>query len=704
MSVLTPLYLLGLAAVSLPLLFHLVRRTPRGEMQFSSLMFLQPSPPRLTKRSRLENVLLLILRGLVLTLLAFAFARPFFRQAAVVTPEDVEWQRVAVLVDTSASMRRADLWQQAVAAVDRTLATYRPQDRVAVYAFDETLRPIASYQQLSKLEPGRRRPTVAQLMNDVGPTWGGTRLGQALADALAALAEMEDEGAADAAAPRRIVLISDLQSGSHLDAFGEYDWPDDAQLQLIGLTLSDETNAGLELLGQQVAAQDEFEARDQRLRVRVANAANSMADSFRLEWRNEAGDSIGEGIDVYAPAGESRVARIPLPTDAGSHPRLVLEGDKSHFDNTIYYVPPNEDKRSVVYLGDDDPQDAEGMAYYLHRAVGSDATRDVEVTMRKPGEQMLDGTEPPQLVVVTSPPTGSQAIELRRYLDQGGTVLYVATSELDASPLGSLLGMPDPKITATEPDDYAMLGEIQFDHRVFSDMAGPQFNNFTQILFWKYRRLEESASTGANVLARFDTGDIAMLQKDFDNGELYVMTSGWQPDDSQLARSWKFLLMIAALVDGNRQGSAFEPSYQVNQGVPMPRGIELSDNSTMIKPNGEQVLLAGDSTVLVGIDQPGFYRLNTADGLTEFAVHIDPTESETAPLSREAFERTGVRMTTEFDPAAATAKMQQVRDIELERRQKVWKWLVVLALVALIAETLVAGWLSRPAVSTVAPA
>ena len=49
MGVLVPLYLAGLTALSLPLILHLVRRTPRGRQEFSSLMFLSPTPPRLTR-------------------------------------------------------------------------------------------------------------------------------------------------------------------------------------------------------------------------------------------------------------------------------------------------------------------------------------------------------------------------------------------------------------------------------------------------------------------------------------------------------------------------------------------------------------------------------------------------------------------------------------------------------------------------------
>ena len=86
MSFLTPLYALGLLAVAAPIVFHLIRRTPRGDIPFSSLMFLSPTPPRLTRRSRLDDWLLLLLRASALVLLAAAFTRPFLRQQALADP------------------------------------------------------------------------------------------------------------------------------------------------------------------------------------------------------------------------------------------------------------------------------------------------------------------------------------------------------------------------------------------------------------------------------------------------------------------------------------------------------------------------------------------------------------------------------------------------------------------------------------------
>ncbi|MFM8584733.1 MAG: BatA domain-containing protein, partial [Planctomycetaceae bacterium] len=121
MSLLMPLFLAGLATLALPVLLHLVRRTPTGRFDFSSLMFLDPVPPRLTRRSRLEHWLLLALRLGTLALLTLAFARPFLREAAPLALGNLPARRVALLLDTSASLQRPGLWDHLLAASRREL-------------------------------------------------------------------------------------------------------------------------------------------------------------------------------------------------------------------------------------------------------------------------------------------------------------------------------------------------------------------------------------------------------------------------------------------------------------------------------------------------------------------------------------------------------------------------------------------------------
>jgi hypothetical protein len=179
MSFLTPLFLLGGLALALPVIFHLIRRTTRERTVFSSLMFLLPTPPRLTKRSRLEHWLLLLLRCLALALLALGFARPFFKETTANDAVGPGAVRRIVLVDTSASMRRAGLWDEARARVDLELRATGPGDQMAVFAFARDSRPLLSFGDWTATPPDARAALVNAKLAEVSPGWGATNLGAA---------------------------------------------------------------------------------------------------------------------------------------------------------------------------------------------------------------------------------------------------------------------------------------------------------------------------------------------------------------------------------------------------------------------------------------------------------------------------------------------------------------------------------------------
>ena len=78
MAFLSPFFLLGLAALGIPILVHLVRKTRAKRVEFPSLMFVRRIPQRTIRRKRLHNRLLLLMRTLAILLLILAFTRPYF--------------------------------------------------------------------------------------------------------------------------------------------------------------------------------------------------------------------------------------------------------------------------------------------------------------------------------------------------------------------------------------------------------------------------------------------------------------------------------------------------------------------------------------------------------------------------------------------------------------------------------------------------
>src|ERR1043166_8016021 len=77
-----PLYLLGLAAASLPILIHLLNRRRLKRIQFPAVRFILLSQKRISRSYRLRHWLLLALRTLAIILLALLLANPIFQTGA----------------------------------------------------------------------------------------------------------------------------------------------------------------------------------------------------------------------------------------------------------------------------------------------------------------------------------------------------------------------------------------------------------------------------------------------------------------------------------------------------------------------------------------------------------------------------------------------------------------------------------------------
>src|ERR1700760_2487234 len=101
MGFLSPWFLLGLAALGLPVYVHLLRRHVTTPLKFSSLMFFEKGTQSSTKHRRLRYLLLFALRTALLLLLVLAFANPFIRRAATGPSETL----LLLVVDNSFSMQ-----------------------------------------------------------------------------------------------------------------------------------------------------------------------------------------------------------------------------------------------------------------------------------------------------------------------------------------------------------------------------------------------------------------------------------------------------------------------------------------------------------------------------------------------------------------------------------------------------------------------
>jgi hypothetical protein len=677
MSFLAPLFLLGGLAVALPIIFHLIRRTPVVQRVFSSLMFLNPSPPQLSRRSRLDKILLLLLRCLIIGLVAFAFARPFLR-GKVPNAGSGNAQKVSIfLVDASASMRRDGVWNDVVGRARELARQAAPGDRAQLTVFDRGTRRLLSFEEWSALQPHERATAVEQRLNSVGPTWHAGELGTAL---ISAGEELDGVTEVAAGVVKEIVVISDMQEGSRLQNLQEFEWPKNVQVSFVTIAAKNRNNAALHP-AVEGASTNRAETRPL---VRISNGTESKREQFKLGWADaRTGAPIGQAIDVQAVPGRTRSIRAPQQPRAPGDLRLALSGDDEAFDNSLFIATSEAEQVEVSFVGGAAENDPAGLYFYLQRAFQETQRR--KVTLSRATNNVSANAH---FVVATDALSDPQSEALRKYVEDGHTALFVVNSLTAAKSLDRILQR---QLETSEGvvKGYAMIEQIDFSHPIFAPFAEPRFSDFTKIHFWKLRQISTNGLADASVLARFDNGAPALLEVGLGTGKLLVLASGWQPADSQFALSTKFVPLLYSMLE--YAGGFTEQTTLVTVGAELP----LKQGAVVQRLDGSAV--PSDSGRWIA-DAPGLFKVSEGSKSYKVAVNLDPAESKTGLLDIDALRSMGVPL-----QAQATRNLDRedrerktAAAVEVESRQKLWRWLIIAALAFVLVETWFAGRLSRP--------
>jgi hypothetical protein len=718
MNFLAPWFLLGSVAIAGPILFHLIRRAARERVPFSSLMFLRPTAPRITRRRELEHFWLLLLRCLALVLLATGFARPFFSKDISNPVAPGEARQIVLLVDTSASMRREGLWSKALSVANSYLDKASPADQFAVMTFDRQPRTLVSFSEWSSWAPDQRAGLARQRLAAVNPGWMSTQLGLALTSAAEQM--MNDSASAKPAARREVILISDLQEGAKLDGLQGHDWPTGVKVSVERIEPSRKGNAGLEIL----AAPNAKTTGEEPVRIRIANARDSSGEKFKLAWADGDGDSSpvnapapprgakpvanggSESMEIYLPPGQIRSFTAPKLPATKAFATLRLSGGDEPFDNTSYYAAPEFESAIIAWFGKDSVNDPEKQRYYIERVFPEAPHQPVKVmrpyTNSAFSAEMLSRAG---FGVIADKLTSEEIGPVRDWLASGKSALLVLTDSQTALVLAALAGLPEIQMTEVT-NNFALIGEVDFSHPLFAPFADPRFSDFTHIHFWKHRRWEIPSGAKAHVLAKFDDGSPALTQLTVGKGNLLVLASGWNPSDSQFAVSSKFPPLLQRMLDWSGADTPVRFQFLTGDAIPGSASVPLASSATAgtptspavewQKPDGKKITLAAGAP-FTETDLPGIYTATVGGKQHRYAVNLSLDESRTAALAPDELARLGVPLQNgpEISVAQLQAQQHHLQQAELENRQKLWRWLIAGVLAITLGEIMLGGWLAR---------
>jgi hypothetical protein len=673
MSFLTPFFLVALAGLALPVVIHLIQRERKNVVPFPSLMFLRRIPYESVQRRRIRNWLLLMLRLAAFALIVLAFGRPFFPRTDAAGGSAGGAREVVLLIDRSYSMGYGDRWQRALDSARGIISGLGAADRGSVIFFASG----AEVALRSTSDKGR----LTAALTGAEPSASSTHYGPALKLAGSILSE--------SALPRReAVLISDFQRVGWPGAEG-LRLPDGAALNPIDLGSADSPNASVA----PVALERSMFSNQERVAV-TAGVLNHGPKPVEADISLEIDGRSIQTKRVHVEANGSASTTFDPLTLAAPNVRasVRLGRDALERDNVFHFVvSPGRPVRVILAQRGG----ARDVNLYLSRALAVGDAPRFDVVQRDVESITPDDLQSAGIVVVNDASmTSSAADRLARFVQRGGGLLVISGQHGTWPPehASVLPAVPAEAVDRTRGQP-ARLVALEYGHSIFEPFRAPRSGDFSTARFYGYRA--GTAGRDATVLARFDDGAPALVEKRVGAGRVLVWLSSldlvWNdlvvkpvflPFVHQMARH---LASYREVPPWMTVGDVLDPSAA---GTPAKSPVQRA----IVSPSGQRVPLDGEGPDVVELAEQGFYEVRGltagAEPLMIAASNVDFRESDLSPIPpadviAAATGRAGgtVSATPELTPS----------DAAQEAAQRIWWYFLFAGLMLLSVETLVAN-------------
>lgn len=676
MGFLTPLFLLGLLAAAIPVAIHLIRRENPPKVMFGTLRFMKQTTKKLILFQQIQQWLLLLLRAALIVLLVLAFARPLFYQGSMARLIDAEPKSVAILLDTSLSMRVGDRFERARAQALDVLDTMNPGDEAAVLTFaDGTLAVRELTTDMDALrafveaieEPGYDRvrfyPTL-QLAND--------------------MLDQAQHG------NRRVVMISDFKANGLNDV--ESGWMLSAGTGFQGFDVGEQRISNLSLTDVRSPQQLLENQSEYNVLARVRSTGTVMLDRGNVQMTLTPVSGPEPAVttplqQLLFPERSELVVDLPVSVQGtGAYTgELQLSGDEFDLDNRWYFTLDVLPRMRVLVVNgapSSDWYDDEAHWFVLALQGMDNSPFEVTVTTEAGLSPALLRDQDAVVLLNTAELPAAVETALQRFVaEEGGAVWLAPGDRTIPASFNRQFAELSPALLQSQQvlpaSDYQLIADVDRRHpamRALSVDFGARFQGFWQT----------EPAADASVLMRFDNGLPMLTERSIGEGRAMLLSSSLDLGWSNFPLQGLYLPFVHEVLTYLIQPPVRERAYLVGQMVDLTALMPDSGELVVTEPDGNQVRVLAASP-FYRARMPGLVQ--AGDGV--IAVNIAPEAS--------ALARVDVANLTDriLNPETAPVISEQVRTAQLiadiEQPQRLWWWIVLLVMVLLLAEAWVAN-------------
>jgi hypothetical protein len=683
LSFLNTFFLWGLAAAAIPIAIHLIKRNRAVKMPFAAMRFLLTAHTERYKSQRLKQWLLLLMRIAAFLLVALAFARPFFANSTLAWND--EPQAAVVLLDNSFSMSYASNLAKAVERAKEQLRSFNPGDHVAVMQFSEETKTVLETQEPLDTASG-------QLDDRIEISNAGTDYRQALQSAEAFLTDSRLQR-------KSVYLISDFQEPAWSTLNQNLDLDSDIKVHPVPVLNQDAKNVAItDLL---IASSG---SNKQRKNV-LAKVTNFGQESAKIKAQLFLNNKRNSGKNIQVESGEEGIVQfgnVLFPKGDISGWVEVTAGDEDvRVDNRYYFVSMAEKKPGILAVnGEPDSKDAANdELFFIDHALNLPGLG--KYTLKQVGSAQVNSTDLSDFSAIVMANVRDlprdQVERIVTYVRNGGGIVFALGDRVSVSIFNRLFNelIPcDLEHLAFEKVDRSqsrMLAEIDYQHSIFQIFSDPGHSDPSVAEFYQY--FVAKPNTDGEVIASFDDGAPALLERRLGDGRVILMTSTLDAEWTNLPIKSLYLPLLYQIVDYVASESKGQRSYLVSNDVPMHNLVPPSPSGfegfVVEKPSGDKVPVSAQ--LFEETDELGIYNVVNQQGRTvaQFAVNFDTRESDFRSISGEALANAAANMTGETVQTAGVGGNGV--NLNQESSQKLWRFILLAAVLLLIGET----WLAN---------
>ncbi len=436
----TSLAIAGLAAISVPILIHLLSRQRRRPIEWAAMQFLVEAFRKKRRRLRVQQILLLAVRCLIVFLLGAALARPILQHTGLL--DTGSGRVVYFLLDNGLASGLTDengttALHHQISQAKAIIEELDPGDRVGVIT---AARPADS----ALMPPTSDLRAASALLHDLESLDSPTDLSGALMLLHTALDRTDDDGNVR----QFVYLLSELRAGSaaldtqlptalrDLDQHVTLIASPPAQMPVVNVTISAIEPVRNVVLPGMADGSGQVTIRLQRTggaldadvsRVRLSGDGIAPLEPRVVQWDPGQSQASVDFLLNFATTGDQQIALT-----------AAIDDDALNADNTRHAVLDLRNRIRIVSLerrgfGFEPRLDRLSAAQWIRRALEPREGGPLQFVSVEPAALSVGDLRTADVVVATRPDLlGEDGWKLlRQYVDRGGLLLVTPPAQLN---------------------------------------------------------------------------------------------------------------------------------------------------------------------------------------------------------------------------------------------------------------------------------